>query len=249
MDLTTTDQLVESFKKAFPDFKSFEDSGATLKREELDYKHELSTAFRELGDLLLNEECPDFIEQFQDLLKRKLDSTNKPQNLVGWREQEALSNVLNSGEPTRNEFCSQVHKLLVAADDRTSVGTAIDDFVEWIVDHKLSAAQTKVWPTLILSLWRPEMYIFIKPRFFDSVLERLGFEKLGSGTRLTGEAYRRVMKDLETIKSHLSSLHISNFIELQSFLWMIDSSSANGPRTSLVKRMGCGSAQSGIFCS
>lgn len=188
MDLTTTDQLVESFKKAFPDFKSFEDPGATLKREELDYKHELSTAFRELGDLLRNEECPDFIEQFQDLLKRKLDSTNKAQNLVGWREQEALSNVLNSGEPTRNEFCSQVHKLLVAADDRTSVGTAIDDFVEWIVDHKLSAAQTKVWPTLILSLWRPEMYIFLQGIIRchimnTSVESTLRFGVLGRSTR------------------------------------------------------------------
>lgn len=234
MDIARIDQAIELFRKTVPDFKSFDDPGSTLEHEELAYKRELAGAFQELGNQLLEDKSPDFVEVFHVLLKKKLVSINAPQNLVGWRDRRALFDLLKSEEVARNQFSDLTRKLLVAANDGRSVWAAVDELVEWLEDHELSAAQTKIWPTLILSLWRPDVYIFIKPRFFDDVLEKLGFEKLGMGTRLTGRTYQRVMKDMKTAKSHLANLRVKDFIELQSLLWTINSSNSATTRNSIV---------------
>ncbi len=223
MDETKVAEAIESFKQALPDFESFEQPGETLDGEELAYKRELSEAFQELGRELLSGNGDQFVEGFHSLLTTKLDSIGISQNLVSHWDRTALYDVLKPDQSdSRKTFTGLVIELLSSAEDER-VWSSIDTFVSWITDRGLKPSQTKIWPTLILFLWRPDRYIFIKPQFFDAILEHLGIAKLGFGTQLTSGMYKRVLKEMERLLGHLSVLRARDYIDLQSFLWKVNS--------------------------
>ena len=223
MDESKIEQAITSFKSALPDFVSFESPGESLSNEEIAYKRELVESFQELGRNLLNGAIVRFAPDFHSLLTRKLDSTQTPQNLVGWRDRAALYDALNKDKHRQESFTAIVTELLSAADDEKEVWVAFDKLVSWITDAGLESSQTKIWPTLLLFLWRPSRYIFVKPRFFDRVLPKLGIEKIGLGVQLSSELYRRVLGDIARLRDHLSELEIRDYVDLQSFLWKVDS--------------------------
>ena len=223
MDETKVAQAITSFKRALPDFVSFESPGESLSSEEIAYKRELVESFQELGRNLLNGAVDRFTPDFHGLLTRKLDSTQTPQNLIGWRDRAALYNTLNQDKHRQESFTAIVIELLTAADDEKEVWVAFDKLVSWITDAGLESSQTKIWPTLLLFLWRPSRYIFVKPRFFDRVLPKLGIEKIGLGVQLSSDLYRRVLGDMAKLRDNLSDLEIRDYVDLQSFLWKVDS--------------------------
>ena len=90
MDENKLTKAIKIFRNKYKDFRSFENPGLALAKDELDYKHELSKEFRVLGQRLLDgdyETAPGrFLDDFRGLLYKKLESSNKPQNLASWRD-------------------------------------------------------------------------------------------------------------------------------------------------------------------
>lgn len=222
MDETKIAEAIDLFKKAVPDFESFARPGEAFTNEELAYKQELSKAFQDLGEKLLNGEGDQFLTELRGLLNRKLEATGAPQNLVSWRDITALYDPLDTDQLSSSTATQRIRELMAAADDSDRVWQAVDKFASFLAASGLAAAQTKIWPSLLLFLWRPENYIFIKPSFFDKVLERLGFEKLGFGVQLDGESYERVMRAMGELRDRLSLLEAKSYIDVQSFLWKVE---------------------------
>ena len=221
MDETKLAEAIDLFQNALPDFKSFAEPGEAFTNEELAYKLELSEAFQTLGEKLLRGEGDQFLPELRGLLNRKLEATGAPQNLVSWRDIAALYDPLDTDQLSPSTATQRIRELLAATDDSDRVWQAVDKLASFLAEGGLAAAQTKIWPSLLLFLWRPEHYIFIKPSFFDKVLERLGIEKLGSGVQLDGESYERVMRAMRELRDRLSLLEAKSYIDVQSFLWKV----------------------------
>ncbi|MCY4655929.1 MAG: AAA family ATPase [Gammaproteobacteria bacterium] len=217
-------QDIEFFKQDqdLQDFKSFEQPGEYFQNRELTYKQELSEQFKSLGSKLLEEENGTFLDEFHNLLKAKLEKSNFVQNLVNWRGIQEFFKLISSDQNAKTLLTHLIRELIQKADaENDEVWLAVDNLINYLRESKLPAAQTKIWPTLILFLWRPERFVFIKPTFMDSVLKRLDFEKLGQGVPLNGKLYRRVMEDLSQVRKGLAELRPRDYIDVQSFLWHV----------------------------
>ena len=217
-------QDIEFFKQDqdLQDFKSFEQPGEYFQNRELTYKQELSEQFKSLGSKLLEEENGTFLDEFHNLLKAKLEKSNFVQNLVNWRGIQEFFKLISSDQNAKTLLTYLIRELIQKADaENDEVWLAVDNLINYLRESKLPAAQTKIWPTLILFLWRPERFVFIKPTFMDSVLKRLDFEKLGQGVPLNGKLYRRVMEDLSQVRKGLAELRPRDYIDVQSFLWHV----------------------------
>lgn len=216
-------QAVESFKDNLPDFHSFTEAGDTLNDRELRYKRDLQRKFKFLGSRLIEGNYHEFTDDLYSLLARKhLDGIPRNQNLVGWRDYGALQNVIKQSTEIRDRFTDLTRQLLISAHDDSQIWSSFDKLIEWINSSGLRASQTKVWPSFLLSMWIPDKYIYIKPRFFDRTLIAFGFEKLGTGKRLDSVQYRRVLRDMTDLKERLTELGVRDFIDLQTFLWHVD---------------------------
>lgn len=228
MDQAKVDQAFSEFKAQFPDFKSFDEPGRKFDELELKYKWELSKAFKEFGKEILEGEQTDVFADFVNFFrKQKLEWLDKkPQNLTNFRDINSLVKHVGADSVLRTNFTSHICKLLKNVDDDQSIWKTIGEFIDFLTRHGLSAGKTKVWPSIVLFLWRPKNFIFIKPRLFDRVLEKLGFEKLGSGTNLTAESYKRLMIDMNTLRQ---SIGANDYIDVHSFVWEVDKES-NGPK-------------------
>lgn len=226
MDKAKVDQAFSKFKARFPDFKSFAEPGREFDELELKYKWELSDAFQEFGKEILKEDKSDVLDEFVNFFrKRKLEwLDNKPQNLTFYGDINALEENIGAESVLRTEFTSHIRSLLENADNQ-SVWDVIDGFIEFLKGHGLRASLTKIWPSIVLFLWRPKDFIFLKPMLFDQVFEKLGIEKLGFGINLTATLYERVMRDMGTL---LQEIDAKDYIALHSFLWEVNKE-RNGP--------------------
>ena len=222
MNDITVSQAIAHFKQDLPDFHSFADPGSTLNHMELRYKLDLQKRFKRLGTSLVDGSNPHFFEELYKLLaSTKLDGIEGSQNLVGWRDYGALHDVINESTENRDTFTDLTRQLLISADREDQVWTNFDKLVEWINATGMKANQTKVWPSFLLSMWIPEEYIYIKPRFFDKILPTYGFQKLGHGQRMNSEQYRRVLRDMAELKKKLAELGVRDYIDVQTFLWHV----------------------------
>ncbi|MYF54031.1 MAG: AAA domain-containing protein [Gammaproteobacteria bacterium] len=221
MDKTKVDQAFAEFKARFPDFKSFNEPGTKFVDLELNYKHELSEEFQKFGKEFLEGNQTDVFEEFVEFFRnRKLKHfDNRPQNLTNFRDIMEMEKIVGVESELRKWFTFHVRELLQTADDDQRVWEAIDGFINFLTKHRLQASFTKVWPTIVLFLWRPKKYIFIKPMVFDQVLVKLAIEKLGFGVPLTADLYKSLMGDMTKLSEIIGA---TNFIEVQSFLWVIN---------------------------
>ena len=225
MDENKLTEAIKIFRQEYPEFQSFENPGSELAKDELDYKRELSKEFRVLGQRLLDgdyeTEPGNFLEDFRKLLYKKLESSNRPQNLASWRDIDPFFKFANES-PSPDYSVPLIQRLLQSPEDKDALADKIDQFADWLFKSK-SAGRTRLWPSFILFLWRPDRYIFIKPDPFDKAMVKLGFEKLGRGTKLNGKLFLRAMDDLESLRNQLNEhdFKVSDFIDVHSFLWVI----------------------------
>ncbi|MDE0092906.1 MAG: AAA family ATPase [Gammaproteobacteria bacterium] len=216
-------------KEQFHAFSSYCVPGSKFYEEEIKYKKELSERFQNLGTKLLDGEQKSFLREFIKLMRANLKSFgNKPQNLVSQRfDVPTFSKLVEENEEYAEQLTEGVLKLLRLAKDKQPLDEAIDDFVYILKEKNISPTATKAWTSIILSLWRPEDYIYIKTNTFDQAIEKLGFEKTGTGVDLTSKLYRRVMKDMHKLRIWLDA---KDFIEVQSFLWVINQEYSSNER-------------------
>lgn len=223
MNEKTVSQAIALFKKDLPDFRSFSEPGQRLNDSELRYKRDLQRKFKDLGTQLIHGIGFEFVDKLFSLLTSKdLDGIAGSQNLVGWRDYGALQTVIKTSAENRETFTDLTRQLLTSADTEDRVWSSFDNLIQWINTTEMQANQTKVWPSFLLSMWIPEKYIYIKPRFFDKILTKYGFDKLGHGKRLNSEQYRRVLRDMADMKEKLADLGVRDNIELQTFFWHVE---------------------------
>ena len=221
-------QAIASFRKTYTDFHSFKHPGPTFAKLELNYKRELSEAFKELGKKLLGGDYDsnpsDFRVDFKTFLKSKTKQSNQAQNLVSWGDYEPFFKLYGADDKSWEETVQCIRQL-ISAEDVDAKSAAIDKFIEWLLSKASNAGRTKLWPSFLLFLWRPDENIFIKPDFFDRALKLCEFNKLGRGKNLDGKLYLRVMDDMKSLRNRLNedNLQVNDFIDVQSFLWVWDS--------------------------
>ena len=217
---------IERFK-AQPEnseFNSFSEPGQYFSKQELEYKRDLATQFQEIGRRLLDSNDEQYFEDLINLLsKQKLGSERIVQNLISYFDWGKLRDVVERSSESRRNFSQQLSELLQAADNEELIWQKLDDFIEWLRESGLGVAGlTKLWPTFFLFLWRPQKFIFVKPDFFDHMLETYGLEKLGKGKPLDSNQYRRVMQNMSDLKREVTRhLGDTDYIGLQSFLWHV----------------------------
>ena len=204
-------------------FKTFDEPGEYFFKRELEYKKELAYHFQEFANRLISGNYDQYFEDLLTLLtKQKLGSFQMVQNLISFYDYGKLKTVIEQSTENRLGFAERLRVLLIAADDDEAIWPTIDEFIAWLREHGLhTAGATKIWPTLFLFLWRPDKFIFIKPRFFDQILAVYGLEVLGKGIPLDSTRYRRVMHDMEELKNLLRPLGETDYIGVQSFLWYV----------------------------
>ena len=223
-----TDKLIHDIEhfKAQPEnsaFKSFDEPSEYFSNQELEYKYDLANRFQAFGQRLLKGNYDNYFEDLIFLLfKQKLGSVQMENNLLSYRDKIALENVTQESSRKGSDLAQLLRELLAAADSDEKLWPIFDRFSTWISESGLSQGSTRLWPTFFLSFWKPEKFIFIKPDFFDEVLVRYGFEKLGRGTLLNSSQYIRVLKDMAELKQELTK-HLGNtdYVGVQSFLWHV----------------------------
>ena len=224
IDILTND--IERFKTQPENvaFESFDKPGEYFSNQELEYKYDLSKRFQSYGERLLKGRYDDYLEDLVFLLfKQKLGSNQMENNLLTYRDKLALEGIFKESSRNRNEFAQLLRELLASADSDESLWLVFDRFSDWFTENRLTPGSTRLWPTFFLSFWKPEKFIFIKPDFFDGVLMRYGFEKLGRGTRLKSSQYVRVMEEMAELKQKVARhLGHTDYIGLQSFLWHVN---------------------------
>ncbi|MYC25925.1 MAG: AAA domain-containing protein [Gammaproteobacteria bacterium] len=218
---------IESFK-AQPenaDFESFNEPGEYFLKQELEYKRELAIHFQEIGNKLLDRNYDGYFEDLISLLsKQKLGTEQIVQNLIHFRDYDELKTVIERSSDNRDGFADQIRQLLESVDNKELLWHRFDELISWLQNNGLGVARhTKIWPTFFLFLWRPDEFIFIKPRFFDQMLASYELEKLGGGKPLDSTQYRHVMQYMEDIKKQLESKDLgeTDYIGVQSFLWHV----------------------------
>lgn len=215
MDETNFSKAVARFRADLPDFLSFSDPGQRFADDELTYKRRLVSAFEALGEEVLSRSEPvdagDWLARFKQLVAKE--------NLVSWQYVDKFFGAAFADPALPAAFLAQIRSLLDSADEGAATSAGIDRFSAFLTAIDMTPAQTKIWPTLILFLWRPDRHIYIKPSFFDQSLVHFGFEPLGRGTRLDGETYTRVMRDMAQLRSSLIDLGPTDYIDVQSFMW------------------------------
>lgn len=226
MDTEKLIQDIEKFKSQpeNAEFESFSKPGEYFFKQELEYKRELAKRFNDIAQRLLEGEDDDFFDDLILLLSKvKLGSFQQVQNLLNFFDYGYLKKAVEESPDNRSELARHTRELLQLADDDESIGEKIDQFNAWLESIGLRAAgQSKRWATFFLFLWKPEKFIFIKPNFFDELLPRYGFKKLGKGTALTSDRYRCVMDNMSEVKKELT-MHLgdTDYIGVQSFLWHV----------------------------
>ena len=206
------------------EFESFNEPGEYFLKQELEYKRELAVHFQEIGNKLLDRSYDGYFEDLISLLsKQKLGSERIVQNLISYFDWGKLRDVVEQSSESGKIFLQQLRELLQAADNEEQIWQKLDEFIAWLRENGLGVAGlTKLWPTFFLFLWRPQKFIFIKPDFFDHMLDTYGLEKLGKGKPLDSNQYRRVMQSMSDLKTEVTRhLGDTDYIGLQSFLWHV----------------------------
>lgn len=237
-----TDEALNGYlsrlRALFPDFVDFGDGDAKLALSERDYKLELVSRFRELLEPQLRD-LPENVTTRTDIGRKltnlfvvTLQSTGKPQNLVGWRYSQPLIG-LNAIEHA--QFATDVAMLLYGVEEQHE---RIDRFVTSL--KELVGKETKVSfkalsrsvASFLLMLSDPTRHVIIKTREFNRALKAFGAEPMPNRA-LTGFDYARVQSFLQQLQDGLSSrgLHPRDMIDVQTVIWVGDAGTYSQPDT------------------
>lgn len=218
----------DKFLSRFPGFIRFAENEKFAEWER-DYKVELLDYYRETVLPILGSfpetrqsqaELGDkIISLFTHPLK---GSSNKPQNLVGWRYLDFTKKLDEAGKA---HFAQLVHML---TDDSLAFNTRLTDFVKGLSDlhqsvgMKLNDAATRSLTTFFLFLHDPSAHIFIKTQEINRALKLLTGQALPSGP-LTPESYSAIQKVAQQLFAELQQAgwEPRDLIDVQSFLWTV----------------------------
>lgn len=87
--------------------------------------------------------------------------------------------------------------------------------LDWLVERDCTASISKGLPSVLLWLWRPALFVFIKPAVFDRFSRAIGEPPLGSGKQLTVEEYFRGCSIMDAVGEEIAALAPRDMIDLQ----------------------------------
>ena len=209
-------KLVTEFKKVFPDFKSFEDSGDVYQWHEDTWKRRASSnvqaRLRRDSDVWSRSEL--FIGALNDMFTkeaRKLALTDQFSGIAWNNDKDTL---LSNGTGARR--LSEATRRLLFGGDRLL--TRVEGVEE--AREKLSL-ETSLWKltTLPLMLVHPTHFAFVKPREFANAFETVGLER---HLKPTPEGVVRTQSFATAVKKNLPGLLAEprDMIDVQSFIWV-----------------------------
>ncbi|MBX7134193.1 MAG: AAA family ATPase [Fimbriimonadaceae bacterium] len=216
-------------KSLFPEFHDFGDGDGELARAERDYKVELVTKFQESLAASL-QQLPDDIVVRGDIGKRlvallteKQETTDKPQNLVGWRYWAPLAKLTNAG---LSQFAAEVAALQYGDAPQAE---RIDRFVASLKALSGKAAgtsfpaQSRSVTSFFLMLGDPSKHVIIKTQEFNRALKSFGYQSMPN-RQLTGSDYEQIQHFLSQVRDelHVAGLHPRDLIDVQTLIWVGD---------------------------
>jgi hypothetical protein len=218
--------LKERFKKEFPDFVDFPNSGKEYLKHEYDYKKVLSSVAHEMFDDWVAKgptsmSPKDFWGLLERLLRRKLPTVNVIQNLAGWRDISNLLDETLKDEAAMRQFMVLLQALLVEGAKGSGVSSSLGALIEWLNTQECFPSLTKIFPSFFLFVWNPTEHFFIKPQAFDRFLRDIGEKPLGTGYRMTPEEYQRVLNIMGEVRDALADWNPRDMIDIHSFFWVV----------------------------
>ena len=230
-------QLKRRFLERMVGFESFPRAGpdSVYGEQERNYKDELAQIFREeleprlkaepISDLDENELADD-IHAF---LRRRLASSGKPQNLLGWRDYDFFNHI---DAEKKRRLVSMLRELLYGTGE---TGERIEQFTANAIDilkgtaFKVTPAWTRAWPTFFLMLAFPETQIFVKTRPFKRVAQIMGWPIIKSRA-FDAEQYDQASRLTAVIRDALEEWDWAprDMIDVQSFIWVAASEEVEG---------------------
>lgn len=230
----SSEEPLEQFRKTFLDrmtgFESFPTGGpdSTYAKQERNYKDELVKIYREELEARLSSE-PDspssddkLAADIHAFLRRKLSSSGKAQNLLGWRDYDFFNRI---EDEKKRQFVAMLRGLLYGEGE---TGERIERFSSHAVTlfdgeaFKVTPGWTRLFPTFFLMIAFPEDEIFVKTRQF----RRAGEAIMGSNPMtpqfFDDEQYQRVMQLAATVRQALEKWGWAprDMIDVQSFIWV-----------------------------
>lgn len=114
-----------------------------------------------------------------------------------------------------------LHALFAEGSKGSEVHSSLGAFVNWLNTQNCSPSLTKIFPSLFLFIWNPDVHFFIKPQIFDRFLRNINEKPLGTGYRLTPEDYQRVLGIMHGLRETLNDWHPKDMIDVHSFFWVV----------------------------
>jgi len=141
-------------------------------------------------------------------------------NLLFSFEKMAITDALKS-EPGARAFAEGLYALLY------SLGSLQNKFTRWCeVVASLPRKQSRVltWPlaTVFGFIAQPQRHIFLKPMVTRLAAVQYGFD-IRYRSRPSWETYSRVLRFAHEIEHDLHDLRPRDFIDIQSFIWVLGS--------------------------
>lgn len=225
------DHARTAFQSRFPEFKSFEETGAAYVEGERGYKDVLRSRVVDVfnaipdGGVLSEDEASDLVDRLRGALSEKLRPYDWSQNLINWRY-TAFLNELDAGESV--QF---VYALRGLKDEKISSPARARRFLDdiWPILERHNAAShaaSRSLPTLVLWLLFPDDEIYIRTDTFNRMARRLTGEKLFLNKRLDRVEYEKARIFARGLREALESWgwKPKDMIDVQSFLWSADQS-------------------------
>ncbi len=223
-------EYLERLKLAFPTFIRFGEDDNALTSEERTYKLELVDLFHQhieasLQSLPVEETSQTRIgEELVQLFTRKLMSTGRPQNLVGWRYWGPLTKLTSTGKAA---FAQLTADLLYGHGE---CGERIDRFVPSLKELLADSLGISGWAAMsrsvtsfLLMLSDPSTHVIIKTQEFKRALKAFSGNNLPNRA-LTGQDYLQVQDFLGKLRDVMQRNGLSprDMIDVQTLIWVGD---------------------------
>ncbi len=221
--------LIADLKSFHPSFATFADRPSSWWDDEASYKEELRWNFTRLfGSAVVEGVAPTkLVGRLRSLLTEPLPSTNRPQNLISWR-QVAMVKKLESEDHLAAVFGEALGGLL---HDDGSSEERLQRFTDatWpLISKSIERAgpsYSRSIPTLLLMLQNPDEDILVRTDEFSRASDVLTGESILGDGPITASDYIRVKAFASALRSALDEhgMEPTSLVDIQGFIHVVSS--------------------------
>lgn len=224
IDQTALEGFIAKVRLAFPGFTTFGEGDLTFDVQERAYKEELRARFQAgFGPLIASGgDDRQWFDAMASLLTVKLDTTAKPQDLVGWRITSGFNAI---PEESKAEGGAAIRRLLT---ERYPIWSRFGDFsAAWRTiqqsDGRLAMPSVaRDIGTALLGLQDPQAAIHVRYDIYEKASKALTGQSVFTGAPEPDEELKRCLAFANAVYIALreSGLAPRDLLDVQSFLWV-----------------------------